>query len=401
VILRGVRVVELAVWVAGPGAGGVLADWGADVVKIEPPEGDPCRGLFMALAGLKEPKSPPFDLDNRGKRSVVLDTRDAEARALARQLVQGADVFLTNLRPDALAKLGLDWESLEASCPRLVYASVTGYGLRGPERDRAAYDVGAFWARTGAEHIMFPPGVEPHGIRGGFGDHVTALSAVSGIMAALYQREKTGRGQRVATSLLRTGLYCVGWDTGIRLRFGTVAPSLPRGEALNPVLNQYKSGDGRWFWLLGLEAERHWPKLARAVQRPEWPADPRFASARERRKHARELVAMLDDIFAARSLREWGERFDEVDLWWAPVQTQDEVVADAQVAAMDGIVSVPEAGGAGEFRAVATPLEFSAAAVGPQGPPPKLGEHTDAVLAELGLAPEAIRRLRERGALGK
>ena len=400
-ILRGVRVVELAVWVAGPGAGGVLADWGADVVKIEPPEGDPCRGLFMALAGLKEPKSPPFDLDNRGKRSVVLDTRDAEARALARQLVQGADVFLTNLRPDALAKLGLDWESLEASCPRLVYASVTGYGLRGPERDRAAYDVGAFWARTGAEHIMFPPGVEPHGIRGGFGDHVTALSAVSGIMAALYQREKTGRGQRVATSLLRTGLYCVGWDTGIRLRFGTVAPSLPRGEALNPVLNQYKSGDGRWFWLLGLEAERHWPKLARAVQRPEWPADPRFASARERRKHARELVAMLDDIFAARSLREWGERFDEVDLWWAPVQTQDEVVADAQVAAMDGIVSVPEAGGAGEFRAVATPLEFSAAAVGPQGPPPKLGEHTDAVLAELGLAPEAIRRLRERGALGK
>jgi len=401
VILRGVRVVELAVWVAGPGAGGVLADWGADVVKIEPPEGDPCRSLFMALAGLKEPKSPPFDLDNRGKRSVVLDTRDAEARALARQLVQGADVFLTNLRPDALAKLGLDWESLEASCPRLVYASVTGYGLRGPERDRAAYDVGAFWARTGAEHIMFPPGVEPHGIRGGFGDHVTALSAVSGIMAALYQREKTGRGQRVATSLLRTGLYCVGWDTGIRLRFGTVAPSLPRGEALNPVLNQYKSGDGRWFWLLGLEAERHWPKLARAVQRPEWPADPRFASARERRKHARELVAMLDDIFAARSLREWGERFDEVDLWWAPVQTQDEVVADAQVAAMDGIVSVPEAGGAGEFRAVATPLEFSAAAVGPQGPPPKLGEHTDAVLAELGLAPEAIRRLRERGALGK
>ena len=400
-ILRGVRVVELAVWVAGPGAGGVLADWGADVVKIEPPEGDPCRSLFMALAGLKEPKSPPFDLDNRGKRSVVLDTRDAEARALARQLVQGADVFLTNLRPDALAKLGLDWESLEASCPRLVYASVTGYGLRGPERDRAAYDVGAFWARTGAEHIMFPPGVEPHGIRGGFGDHVTALSAVSGIMAALYQREKTGRGQRVATSLLRTGLYCVGWDTGIRLRFGTVAPSLPRGEALNPVLNQYKSGDGRWFWLLGLEAERHWPKLARAVQRPEWPADPRFASARERRKHARELVAMLDDIFAARSLREWGERFDEVDLWWAPVQTQDEVVADAQVAAMDGIVSVPEAGGAGEFRAVATPLEFSAAAVGPQGPPPKLGEHTDAVLAELGLAPEAIRRLRERGALGK
>ncbi|MGH2901957.1 MAG: CoA transferase, partial [Solirubrobacteraceae bacterium] len=164
-MLSGVRVVELAVWVAGPGAGGILADWGADVVKIEPPEGDPARSVFMHLAGLKEPKSPPFDLDNRGKRSVVLDLRKPEALALARKLVANADVFLSNLRPEALAKLGLDFETLAAACPRLVYASVTGYGLRGPERDRAAYDVGAFWARTGAEHIMFPPNVEPHGVR--------------------------------------------------------------------------------------------------------------------------------------------------------------------------------------------------------------------------------------------
>jgi crotonobetainyl-CoA:carnitine CoA-transferase CaiB-like acyl-CoA transferase len=282
-----------------------------------------------------------------------------------------------------------------------VYASITGYGLRGPERDRAAYDVGAFWARTGAEHIMFPTGVEPHGIRGGFGDHVTALSLVSGVMAALYQRERTGRGQRVATSLMRTGLYCVGWDTGIRLRFGTVAASLPRTEALNPVLNQYRCREGRWFWLLGLEAERHWPKLSRAIERPELANDSRFATARERRKNARELVALLDAVFATRSLAEWGPRFDEVDLWWAPVQTQDEVVLDPQVRAMNGIVAVPEAGGAGEFQAVATPLEFSAAHVGPQGPPPKLGEHTDAVLAELGLGADEIRRLRERGALGK
>src|SRR5262245_13515991 len=164
-MLDGLRVVELAVWVAGPGAGGVLSDWGAEVVKIEPPEGDPCRNLFMNLAGLREPKSPPFDLDNRGKKSVVLDTRDAEARALAQRLVERADVFVTNLRPDALAKLGLDWASLEPRCPRLVYASITGYGLRGPERDRAAYDLGAFWARTGPEHTMFAPRGAPPGTR--------------------------------------------------------------------------------------------------------------------------------------------------------------------------------------------------------------------------------------------
>ena len=168
-----------------------------------------------------------------------------------------------------------------------MYASVTGYGLRGPERDRAAYDVGAFWARSGAEHIMFPTDVEPHGVRGGFGDHVTAMTLVSGIMAALYQRERTGRGQLVSTSLLRTGLYCVGWDTGIRLRFGTVAPTSPRTQPLNPVLNQYKSRDGRWFWLLGLEAERHWPKLGRVIERPDLIADARFADARARRRDDR------------------------------------------------------------------------------------------------------------------
>jgi crotonobetainyl-CoA:carnitine CoA-transferase CaiB-like acyl-CoA transferase len=397
-MLSGVRVVELAVWVAGPGAGGILADWGADVVKIEPPEGDPARSVFMHLAGLKEPKSPPFDLDNRGKRSVVLDLRKPEALALARKLVAGADVFLSNLRPEALAKLGLDFETLSSTCPRLVYASVTGYGLRGPERDRAAYDVGAFWARTGAEHIMFPPNVEPHGVRGGFGDHVTAMTLVSGIMAALYRREQTGRGQLVSTSLLRAGLYCVGWDTGIRLRFGNVAPSAPRTQPLNPVLNQYRSRDARWFWLLGLEAERHWPKLARVIERPELIADERYADARARRKSSAELTALLDATFATRDLADWAGRFDAEDLWWAPVQNQDEVVRDPQVRAMNGIVTVPDYGGEGTFEAVATPVEFSASPVGPHGPPPRLGEHTDAVLRELGVSDAELAALRAQGA---
>jgi crotonobetainyl-CoA:carnitine CoA-transferase CaiB-like acyl-CoA transferase len=396
-MLQGVRVVELAVWVAGPGAGGILADWGADVVKVEPPEGDPCRSLFMHLAGLKEPKSPPFDLDNRGKRSIVLDLRAPDGVALARKLVAGADVFLSNLRPEALAKLGLDFETLSAECPRLVYASVTGYGLRGPDRDRAAYDVGAFWARSGAEHITFPPGVEPHGVRGGFGDHVTAMALVSGIMAALYRRERTGRGQLVSTSLLRTGLYCVGWDTGTRLRFGTVAPTAPRTQPLNPVLNQYRSRDARWFWLLGLEAERHWPKLARVIERPELVADERFADARARRHGSAELTALLDAAFATRDLEDWAARFDREDLWWAPVQTQDEVVNDPQVRAMAGIVKVPDYGNEGSFEAVATPLEFSDSAVGPQGPPPKLGEHTDTILREIGASDGEIAALRARG----
>jgi len=202
----------------------------------------------------------------------------------------------------------------------------------------------------------------------------------------------------VSTSLLRAGLYCVGWDTGIRLRFGTVAPSAPRTQALNPVLNQYRSADARWFWLLGLEAERHWPKLARVIERPGLIADERFHDARARRRNAGELISLLDGLFATRTLAEWAERFDREDLWWAPVQTQDEVVADPQVRAMNGIVSVPDYGGEGTFEAVATPLEFSAATVGPQGPPPRLGEHTDAVLRELGVSDAEIAALRASGA---
>jgi crotonobetainyl-CoA:carnitine CoA-transferase CaiB-like acyl-CoA transferase len=392
-LLDGIRVVELAVWVAAPGAGGVLADWGADVIKVEPPEGDPCRRLFGALAGLKVVGSPPFDLDNRGKRSVVLDTRSRAGREAVRRLVRDADVFLTNLRPEALRSMGLDYAALAEDCPRLVYASVTGYGIDGPDRDRAAYDVGAFWARAGGAHLIVPEGAEPPGIRGGFGDHVTAITTVSGVLGALLQRERTGRGQRVRTSLLRTGMYCVGWDLGIRLRYGRLASTLPRTAALNPVMNSYRAGDGRWFWLLGLEAERHWPKLVRVVERPDLERDERFASAAARRHHATDLVALLDDSFGKRPLAEWAERFDAEDLWFAPVQTPDEVVEDEQAHAAGAFVEVPEADGSGSFRAVASPVDFEAADTGPQGPVPALGEHTLDVLREAGFAPDEIEAL--------
>jgi crotonobetainyl-CoA:carnitine CoA-transferase CaiB-like acyl-CoA transferase len=398
-VLEGVRVVEMAVWVAGPGAGGIMADWGADVVKLEPPEGDPFRGLFGALAGLKVPDSPPFDLDNRGKRSVVLDTRTERGAEMARSLVRGADVFLSNLRPEALKRLRLDYESLAPSCPRLVYASVSGYGLDGPERDRAAYDVGAFWARTGAANLIVPEGEEPPGIRGGFGDHAAAIATVAGITGALLERERTGRGQLVETSLMRTGLYCVGWDLGIRLRYGKLATTPPRTRALNPVLNSYRAKDGRWFWLLGLEADRHWAKLTRVIEQPELQAEERYATARARRQNAESLIAQLDAIFAERPLAEWQARFDREDLWYAPVQTPDEVVEDPQAHAAGAFVDVPSGNGEGSFRAVATPVRFGSAHAGPRGPVPRLGEPTEEVLREAGLSDAEIAELRSAGAI--
>src|SRR6185369_8650188 len=229
-MLEGVRVVEMGLWVAGPAAAGVLADWGGDVVKIEPPAGDPMRAFFQLATGSKVDRNPPFDLDNRGKRSVVVDLRVAEGRAALDRLLATADVFVSNMRPDALARLGLDAASLTARFPRLVYASVTGYGRTGPDADRPGYDVGAFWARSGVAQTLAPEGTPPPMIRGGFGDHVTAITTVSGILAALFERERSGRGRIVETSLLRTGAYCLGWDLGIQLSFGKIREPVARTE---------------------------------------------------------------------------------------------------------------------------------------------------------------------------
>lgn len=384
-ILAGTRVVELGVWVAGPGAGGVLADWGADVVKVEPGAGDPMRDLFAHYAGVQAEWNPPFDLDNRGKRSVVLELASDEGRAAMTALLDRADVFITNLRPDALERLALDPASVLADRPRLVYASVTGFGLEGPDRDRAAYDVGAFWARAGGASLQVAPGAEPHAIRGGFGDHVTAMSSVAGIVAALLAREKTGKGQLVSTSLLRAGIYCVGWDLSIQLRFGRVASTKSRTATVSPLMNAYRTADGRWLWLLGLEADRHWPKLVKVLGSPTWATDEALATAAGRAKAATEVIANLDAAFGTATLAEWAERLDAVDMWWAPVQTPAEVVVDPQAIAAGGFVDVPIDGSDETFRAAATPVAFSAASVGPKGPVPKLGQHTAEVLAELGL----------------
>jgi len=389
-LLKGVRVVELGVWVAGPSAAGVLADWGADVIKVESPAGDPMRKLFSAVAGLKEPASPPFDLDNRGKRSLVLDLRQAEPRAALERLLETADVFVSNLRPDALERLSLDPDAVRERHPRIVYASITGYGLSGEDRDRAAYDVGAFWARTGVAHQLVPEGSEPPGIRGGYGDHTTGITAVAGIMAALFRREQTGHGQLVETSLLRTGLYCLGWDLGILLRYGKLAPTTSRTQAINPAMNSYRASDGRWFWTLGLEADRHWPRLVRAIERPELVDDARCASAADRRHNAPELIHLLDAVFATRPLDDWAKRFAEHDVWWSPVQSPAQVVEDPQAHAIGAFVDVP---GKTPHRAVATPVHFHSDEVGPAGPVPELGEHSAAVLEELGYSPDEITRL--------
>ena len=398
-VLDGYRVIELGMWVAGPGAGAVLADWGADVIKVETPLGDPMRRLFKLLAGHGQTESPPFDLDNRGKRSVVIDLAQPEGVEIVRRLLRDADVFLTNLRPEAVERLGLGPDELLAEFPRLVYASVSGYGLEGPEVGRAGYDVGAFWARSGIASLMAPDGIAPPGIRSGMGDHITGMTTVAGILAALLERERSGRGQLVEASLLRTGIYTVGWDLGIQMRFGKIGSVRPRTTEMNPMCNCYAAGDGRWFWLLGVEADRLWPKLCEAVDRADLLTDERFSTARSRRHEASTLVELLDGVFARFTRDELTDRFDRHDVWWAPVNTPAEVLTDPQVIAAGAFVDVPEGEGAPAHRAVATPITFHRTGTPPVGSVPGLGQHTEDVLHAAGFDAADLERFRAAGAI--
>lgn len=380
--LQGVRVVELGVWVAGPAAAGLMADWGADVVKVEPPAGDPQRRVFGALGVADQQGVPPFEIDNRGKRSVVLDLQTAAGREQMERLLADADVFVTNVRPDALGRLGLAHDDVLARHPRLVYASLTGYGLEGPEVNRAGYDIGAFWARSGVAHTFVPPGELPPALRSGMGDHITGITLLSGITAKLFERERTGRGGLVATSLLRTGMYTLGWDIGIALRYGKRESTRPRERNRAPLMNCYRAADGRSFWLLLLEADRHWPKLLVALGRPELGDDERFADARARAVHAEALIATLDEEFAKFDFTELTARFDANDVWWAPINSIFDVIDDPQAQASGAFVEMTPHEGEAPYRAVNGPVDFAGYRVAP-GPVPRLGEHTDEVLTEV------------------
>jgi crotonobetainyl-CoA:carnitine CoA-transferase CaiB-like acyl-CoA transferase len=379
--MEGIKVVELGVWVAGPAAGGILADWGADVIKIEPPSGDPGR-LFGRMLGLDIDVSPPFEMDNRSKRSIVLDLTTDNHRAIALELISGADVFVTNVRPGALQRLGLDFVSVAADHPRLVYGLITGYGETGPDANRAAYDIAAFWARAGLAHLLTRPGDTPPFQRGGMGDHSAGMTLAAAICAALVARDRTGCGQLVSTSLYRQGAYTVSFDLNTYVMTGQPIAVGQRETMGNPCMNNYAAGDGRRFWIVGLEAERHWPPLCRAVGRVEWLTDPRFSDARSRAVNGVELIAELDRIFATKSLDEWAEIFaSEPDFFWSPVNTVEDVVADEQFHAAGGMVDVPD--GQAMVPMVATPADFHGTPWAPRSPAPALGAHTDEILAEL------------------
>jgi crotonobetainyl-CoA:carnitine CoA-transferase CaiB-like acyl-CoA transferase len=287
---------------------------------------------------------------------------------------------------------------LRARNPRLIYAMVTGYGMDGPDADRPAYDIAAYWARSGLASALTPPDGPLPFQRGGMGDHSVGMTAAGMVSAALYARERTGEGDLVSTSLLRQGAYTIGFDINISLMWGLPIKAGNRATMGNPCINNYRAGDGRRFWIVGLEGDRHWPPLARVAGHPEWLDDPRYATAGGRFHNAAELIAELDAIFATKSLAEWAEVFaTEPEFFWSPVQSVEELVADPQFAAGGGLVEVPDEHGS--MTMLSTPADFAERPARPRFRAPRLGEHTAEVLADLGYPPERSETLIGAGAV--
>jgi crotonobetainyl-CoA:carnitine CoA-transferase CaiB-like acyl-CoA transferase len=401
-IMQGIRVVEVAGWTYVPIAGTVLAEWGADVIKIEHPEtGDPQRGLVNS--GLV-PTGPGginhmMELPNRGKRSVGLDLKTEEGYALLLKLVETADVFLTNFRPQARAKLKIDVADIRAVNPNIIYVRGSANGQRGPESERGGYDNSNFWGRGGSADILTAPGEYPISQPGpGYGDVIGGLTIAGGISAALFHRERTGEAVTVDNSLLANGVWATGATVLAAGLFGF--SRMPRGDRTmmpNPLVNNYKTKDDRFMSLIMLESDRYWADLVTKLGHPELADDPRFVDSVARAKNCQECCVTLDEIFATRTLEEWRPIMLEIDGVWAPVQTADELLVDPQVVANDYIREVTSAGGT-TFKMVASPLQFD------EQPPdltraPDHGEHTDEVLQELGLEMDAILDLKLKGAV--
>jgi crotonobetainyl-CoA:carnitine CoA-transferase CaiB-like acyl-CoA transferase len=395
-LLEGLKVVEFSTYVAGPSAAMVMADWGAQVIKIESKGGDPTRYTFAAQPHLEG--NPVFEFENRGKRGAVIDIAKPAGREALIRILKGADIFITNLRPSALKRAKLDYDSVRAQLPGLIYCSVSGYGLEGAGADAPAFDIAAFWTRSGVGAAAFPRGVEPFPCPAGMGDEVCALATVSAVLAAVVEKATTGTGRLVETSLMRAGVFAVGWQMSIQLKWGKLAAARPRKGAFNPLSNYFPTADGRWLCTVTRHGADDWTAIAAAAGRATLLDDPRFATAKARSENVEALVEALDEGFLELTLAEAGERLAKADVIWAPLQAPRDVVQDPFAIAAGCFVEAQDGDGR-RFLAPASPARFPGANDGPTRPAPALGQHTREVLAEAGYAPSEIDALIDEGAV--
>jgi crotonobetainyl-CoA:carnitine CoA-transferase CaiB-like acyl-CoA transferase len=391
--LEGVRVVEVASFVAAPAAGALLADLGAEVIKVEIPAGEIYRHSIPRRMGYQSefPEAPQFQMDNRGKRSLALDLGRPAARSALDRVLDRADVLLTNLLPSRLVRYALDSASLRRERPALVVANLTGYGTEGPEADRPGFDYAAYWARTGFMDQLREPDAPPAFLRGGVGDHAASLALCTGILAALRTRDRTGEGQTVGVSLLHIGFYILGNDSALALATGQDPPRHDRARARNPLWNHYRTKDDRWLFLVMIESQRYWEDFCSAIGREELRDDPRFEDTIPRYRNSEALCAALAAHFAGRTLAEWELLLNARRLIWSPVRTLSEALRDEQARAT-GVFAEVEHPVAGRYESVTAPIRLSAHAMPGGRPAPALGGDAEAVLSEAGLSPAEIEK---------
>jgi crotonobetainyl-CoA:carnitine CoA-transferase CaiB-like acyl-CoA transferase len=402
-ILEGIRVVDMGHVVAVPAACAMLGDWGAEVIKVEPLTGDMLRGLKRMrvqdgeLVMMEGATHWYVNLLNRSKRGVALDLKKEAGREILNKLVQRADVFVSNYEVDALKRLKCDYASLSQINPRLVYGVLTGYGTVGPDKDERGFDFAAGWARTGAQYLIGEPGTAPPPQRGGMMDRVTGGYIAAAVLAALLNRERTGRGQEIEFSLYHTGVWIVAEDIQAALN-GYPVNRHDRTAARNPLWNNYRGQDDRWFQLAMLQSDLQWPGFCRAIGRPELEKDPRFNSVEMRALHCEELIRIIDEVLMTKPRAEWEALFRQNGVIYGRVQTPEEVVNDPQSLA-NNFFSPIHVPGAGDGRLVNTPVKFCQNPSSIKSPAPELGQHTEEVLLELGYGWDDIARLKEQGVI--
>jgi crotonobetainyl-CoA:carnitine CoA-transferase CaiB-like acyl-CoA transferase len=410
--LENIKVIELATMAAAPMAGRLLADWGAEVIHVEHPvSGDPWR-TWITVAGNELPPDTAYSFwehYNRNKRSITLDLDQEKGLEVLRKLIEGADVFITNMRPYALKKYHLEYETLKGLNPRLIFGSLTGYGRKGPDQDLPGHDTLAFWARSGFMYLLqqgnsAPPSAGYRAVAAG--DKVNALALACGLILAILARAKTGLGQEVDVSLLHTAIYTL---APIALTLGNFEQLFETSEEyehflkrerdeVSPLYISFETRDKRWLQLSLAPPDPYWPTFCRAIERVELEKDPRFNTVESRMENQTVLFHLLEEVFREKTLAEWKERFDKLDLLWSPIQSPKEVLADPQVIENDVFIPFehPEFG---PIRVMSNPVKLSQTPATIRRRAPEFGEHSEEVLLELGYSWEDIEQFRAGGVI--
>lgn len=394
-ILDGIRMVEVATFVAGPAAGTVMADYGADVIHLEPPDiGDPYRYLSSLKPLPTSEHNYPWLLDSRNKKSLALDLKSEAGREALYRLIPLMDVFLTNYHPSVLEALRVRYEDLKPLNERLIYAHATGYGDTGDDAEKPGYDATAWWARSGMMDLVRGGDAEVAMSAPGMGDHPTSLSLFGAIMMALYQRERTGEGSKVSTSLMANGAWANSILVQAALCGAQSFKPFKHEDSMNPLVSIYTTKDDRQLFLVMVKQDSEWDQFCEAIDHPELKGDPRFKDQAARRDNARDFVAFLDTVFASRPLAEWERRLEEHRVTFGVVKRTAELPNDEQMHENGIFREIPGSDG---MLTVDTPIKMEGADKVPPGPAPEIGEHTVEVLQGLGYTDTQIREMVDNG----